>query len=73
MPDLQQPPLAVTLPRTDYFELDSAHVGDRFAVWVTTPVYYDRDPDVRFPAIYVTDGNEGDGSAHHRVRKITLP
>ena len=57
MPDLQQPPLAVTLPRTDYFELDSANVGGRFAVWVTTPVYYDRDPDARFPAIYVTDGN----------------
>lgn len=52
-----QPPLAVTLPRTDYFELDSANVGDRFAIWVTTPVDYDRDQDVRFPAIYVTDGN----------------
>ena len=56
MPEMH-PPLAVTLPRTDYFELDSAHVGDRFAVWVTTPVDYDRGADARFPAIYVTDGN----------------
>jgi uncharacterized protein len=56
MPDMQ-PPLAVTLPGTDYFELDSAHVGDRFAIWVTKPVDYDRGADVRFPAIYVTDGN----------------
>jgi predicted alpha/beta superfamily hydrolase len=59
MPELQQPPLAVTLPRTDYFELDSAHAGDRFAVWVTRPVDYDRSADARFPAIYVTDGNVG--------------
>jgi predicted alpha/beta superfamily hydrolase len=59
MPDLQQPPLAVTLPRTDYFELDSTHAGDRFAVWVTRPVDYERRADARFPAIYVTDGNVG--------------
>ena len=59
MPDLQQPPLAVTLPRTDYFELDSEHAGDRFAVWVTRPVDYERRADARFPAIYVTDGNVG--------------
>ncbi len=52
-----QPPLAVTLASTDYFELDSAHVGDRFAIWVTKPVDYDRDASTRFPAIYVTDGN----------------
>ena len=58
MPNLQQPPLAVTLPRTDYFELDSVHAGDRFAIWVTKPVDYDRG-DTRFPAIYVTDGNVG--------------
>jgi len=57
LPDLQQPPLAVTLPNTDYFELDSVHAGDRFAVWVTRPVDYERSPDRRFPAIYVTDGN----------------
>lgn len=51
------PPLSVTLPRTDYFELDSQHVGDRLAIWVTRPVDYDRGDVSRFPAIYVTDGN----------------
>jgi uncharacterized protein len=50
------PPLAVTLPSTDYFEVDSASVGGRFAVWVTRPVDYHRD-ERRYPAIYVTDGN----------------
>jgi predicted alpha/beta superfamily hydrolase len=56
MPGMQ-PPLAATLPSTDYFELDSAHVGDRFAIWVTRPVDYDRADSARYPAIYVTDGN----------------
>jgi hypothetical protein len=56
MPDTH-PPLAVTLPDTDYFELDSAHVGGRFAIWVTRPVDYERDAATRFPALYVTDGN----------------
>jgi uncharacterized protein len=50
------PPLSVTLPSTDYFEVDSASVGGRFAVWVTRPVDYDRD-ERRYPALYVTDGN----------------
>jgi predicted alpha/beta superfamily hydrolase len=58
-PEFQQPPLAVTLPSTDYFELDSVHAGDRFAVWVTRPVDYERSEETRFPAIYVTDGNVG--------------
>lgn len=56
MPDFQ-PPLSVTLPATDYFELDSAHVGGRLAIWVTKPVDYDRGDDARYPAVYVTDGN----------------
>jgi uncharacterized protein len=56
MPDFQ-PPLAVTLPSTDYFELDSARVGGRLAIWVTKPVDYDRGADTRYPAVYVTDGN----------------
>ena len=51
------PPLAVTLPSTDYFEIDSACAGDRFAVWVTRPVDYARDGEACYPAIYVTDGN----------------
>jgi predicted alpha/beta superfamily hydrolase len=51
------PPLAVTLPSTEYFEIDSAAAGDRFAVWVTRPVDYDRGGEACYPAIYVTDGN----------------
>lgn len=51
------PPLAVTLPSTEYFEIDSASAGDRFAVWVTRPVDYDRGGEACYPAIYVTDGN----------------
>lgn len=52
-----EPSLAVTLPNTDYLELDSAHVGARFAIWVTRPVGYDRSDGARYPALYVTDGN----------------
>ncbi|HEY2288222.1 MAG TPA: alpha/beta hydrolase-fold protein [Streptosporangiaceae bacterium] len=55
MPELQ-PSLAVTLARTDYFELDSSHVGGRFAIWVTRPVGY-AGGETRYPAVYVTDGN----------------
>jgi predicted alpha/beta superfamily hydrolase len=51
------PPLAVTIPNTDYFELDSSHVGGRFAIWVTRPVDCDSSRDTRYPAVYVTDGN----------------
>ena len=56
MPDTH-PPLAVTLPGTDYFELESSHVGGRFAIWVSRPVDYERDDETRYPALYVTDGN----------------
>jgi uncharacterized protein len=51
------PPLAVTLPSTDYFELDSSRVDGRFAIWVTRPVDYDSSGDSRYPVVYVTDGN----------------
>lgn len=51
------PPLAVTLPDTDYFELDSGQVGGRFAIWVTRPVGYEGSGETRYPALYVTDGN----------------
>jgi uncharacterized protein len=56
MPGLE-PALRVTLPSTDYFELESAHVGGRFAIWVTRPVEYERSAATRYPAVYVTDGN----------------
>jgi predicted alpha/beta superfamily hydrolase len=51
------PPVAVTIPNTDYFELDSSHVGGRFAIWVTRPVGYESSGGTRYPAVYVTDGN----------------
>lgn len=51
------PPLAVTIPDTDYFELDSSRVGGRFAIWVTRPVDYDSSGETRYPVVYVTDGN----------------
>jgi predicted alpha/beta superfamily hydrolase len=45
------------IPNTDYFELDSSHVGGRFAIWVTRPVDYETSDEARYPAVYVTDGN----------------
>ncbi len=50
-----QPPIFVTLPNTEYFEIDSAVVGRRFAVWVTVPNYF--DPNRAYPILYVPDGN----------------
>jgi uncharacterized protein len=44
-------------PGTIYFELDSTHVGDRFAIWITLPPGYDRKPAQAYPVVYVTDGN----------------
>ncbi|MBM7517097.1 alpha/beta hydrolase [Nocardioides nitrophenolicus] len=42
---------------TEYFELDSASVGARFAIWVTTSPTYAQDEEATYPALYVTDGN----------------
>lgn len=50
-------PAASMFPRTHYFEIDSETAGARYAVWVTTPISYEKDPDRRFPAIYSPDGN----------------
>jgi predicted alpha/beta superfamily hydrolase len=44
-------------PNTVYFELDSQHVGDRFAIWVILPRGYGRERSGAFPVIYVTDGD----------------
>ncbi|HET7121385.1 MAG TPA: alpha/beta hydrolase-fold protein [Solirubrobacterales bacterium] len=49
--------MAVSLPNTDYLEIESAHVGATFAVWVTRPVGYESAGSARYPAIYATDGN----------------
>lgn len=44
-------------PATSYFEIESAHVGDRFAIWVTLPPRYGRREGEHHPVVYVTDGN----------------
>ncbi|MBT2336617.1 hypothetical protein J7E49_22250 [Variovorax paradoxus] len=41
---------------TEYFEIDSAHMGARFAIGVSLPAAY-RTTDVKYPALYATDGN----------------
>lgn len=51
------PPLFVSILNTEYFEIESAIVGARFAVWVTTPPGYGADPNRSYPAIYMPDGN----------------
>lgn len=50
-------PLASVLPSITYFEIDSDHVGARFAVWVNLPLLYDRE-DIDYPVIYQPDGNK---------------
>jgi predicted alpha/beta superfamily hydrolase len=45
------------VPDTDYFEIESQAVGARFAIWVTRPMTYANNPNQRYPAVYVTDGN----------------
>jgi predicted alpha/beta superfamily hydrolase len=49
------PLLAAMLPTTDYYEIESSAAGARFAVWVSRPVGY--EPGVRYPAVYLPDGN----------------
>jgi len=50
-------PLSATLPSTRYFEITSKSANARYAIWVTVPQTYDRDPQATFPVIYVTEGN----------------
>jgi predicted alpha/beta superfamily hydrolase len=45
------------LRRTQYFEVDSVKTGARYAIWVTLPHDYDKDPKRSFPTIYMPDGN----------------
>ncbi len=52
-----QPPLSAVLRDTTYFEIESALAGARYAIWVTTPVSYEREATRRYPAIYLPDGN----------------
>lgn len=55
--EVSAPPMSAMLRATRYFEVESAIVGARFAVWVTTPARYDAEPNARYPAIYQPDGN----------------
>lgn len=64
----EHPPWA-GLPNTRYFEIDSAIAGARYAVWVTTPPLYDKEPDRTYPVVYVTDGN---GAAPMTISRIPL-
>src|SRR5689334_18643034 len=48
---------SATIANTESFELDSEHVGGRFAIWVTCPVGYDPDRAEPYPVVYVLDGN----------------
>lgn len=50
-------PVQQVLAHTDYFEMDSAAVGARFAIWVTTSPTYAQQEEGSYPALYVTDGN----------------
>jgi predicted alpha/beta superfamily hydrolase len=50
-------PIGSVFPSTRYFEIDSAVAGARYAVFITLPMGYGRDPAKRYPVIYVMDGN----------------
>jgi predicted alpha/beta superfamily hydrolase len=49
--------LSAILPKTEYFEIDSAIAGVRYGVWVAVPWTYEFEPERRFPAIFTPDGN----------------
>lgn len=55
--DQLQAPMAATLGGTEYFEVESVNVGARFAVWVTLPLRYGKEPNAVYPVIYQPDGN----------------
>jgi len=59
MPNLQpaQHAMSALLPTTEYFEIDSAIAGNRYAVWVNVPPRYEQEEDRRYPAIFTADGN----------------
>jgi predicted alpha/beta superfamily hydrolase len=63
------PPLTSTLPNTRYFEIESRLAGARYAIWVTTPPLYDREPERRYPVLYQPDGN---GSAPMTAPRLQL-
>jgi predicted alpha/beta superfamily hydrolase len=60
---LEAKPTPAAYPHTRYFEIDSVEAGARYAVWVTVPRTYDKQPERDFPAIYMPDGNSSVGIA----------
>jgi predicted alpha/beta superfamily hydrolase len=60
-------PVASAFPRTRYFEIDSVKAGARYAVWVTVPSAYEKEPTRSFPTVYMPDGN----GWWHRVAGLT--
>lgn len=49
--------MANPVVQTEYFEIDSDHVGDRFGISVSLPGAYDTGADGAYPLLYATDGN----------------
>ena len=43
------------MQQTEYFEIDSKHVGSRFGIWVSPPPRYSVSTE-KFPVLYATDG-----------------
>lgn len=41
--------------QTEYFEIESKHVGTRFGIWVSVPPRY-ASTQARYPVLYATDG-----------------
>lgn len=56
-------PIASMFPHTRYFEIASEKADARYAIWVTTPIAYDRDPQRKFPTIFMPDGNRNSSLA----------
>jgi hypothetical protein len=62
-------PAWAMLPKTRCFEVDSQIAGARYAIWVTTPPLYDREPERSYPVLYTPDGN---GAAPLTAPRIQL-
>lgn len=54
---MAEPTLATMMPDTDFFEIESKHVGTRFGIWVSRPPNYHENPDHRYAVVYVPDAN----------------
>lgn len=52
----------------DYFKHDSAAVGRSFHIYVAFPENYERNPDARYPVVYLLDGDSlfPIHATHHR-------